>query len=102
MLRSMIIARRAPAQLAAVRFYTVIPSIPQAYQAHQQQPVRSEEEHPNPIHALYNTENQSMLDQHHYHTQTAVHSAEQTHLELGDALHSADNFSPTFNTVFDE
>lgn len=80
------------------RFYTVIPFTPSQQQQHQQPPLSKEEDQSNPIHALYNTENQSMLDKQHYE----IHSGDQKVSELGQVIHSADSFSPSFNTVFDE
>lgn len=75
------------------RAYTVIPRTPV-----QEQPFVKEEPE-NSIHALYNKE----YEMEH----TAAPNADQTHRTLSDAEHhhivaSADSFSPTFNTVFDE
>ncbi|KAI9489467.1 hypothetical protein BDB00DRAFT_791067 [Zychaea mexicana] len=88
---------------ASYRCYTLIPSTPQQGPQAQAQPMISrEEDHPNPIHALYNTENQSMLDASTAHAASGSHSAPQ-HDAASDVFgSSADTFSPTFNTVFDE
>lgn len=102
------LAQAAIRRAAAVskRAYSVIPRTPQAHTPAPEQPTAAaaatanatvasaqpgQDSH-NPIHALYNNENQSIL-QHHQHDE-----------DLGShhILSGADAFSPTFNTVFDE
>ncbi|KAG2221421.1 hypothetical protein INT45_012672 [Circinella minor] len=80
------------------RCYTIIPSTPQ--QEKHQPIIHKEDDHPNPIHALYN-DTETMVDS--SHSNQHLHSAPQ-HNMASDVFGSSsgDTFSPTFNTVFDE
>jgi hypothetical protein len=72
----------------AIRSYTVVPSTP--YQNQPAEELKSNQEH-NTLHALYNNENQSVLD-HHLSPNEKQRSLSDEH----------DTFTPTFNAVFDE
>ncbi|KAJ8659970.1 hypothetical protein O0I10_004196 [Lichtheimia ornata] len=75
---------------------TAAPAVPLQ---HQEFSSKDQEMTHNTIHALYNTENQSMLDHPVFSS-----SSQQVHSVASEFTHSsgADCFSPTFNTVFDE
>ncbi|KAI7858731.1 hypothetical protein BDC45DRAFT_531283 [Circinella umbellata] len=78
--------------IASTRPYTMTPSVPQSGS---EGAIKKED---NDIHSLYNKDNVSMLEvDHHDSTQ---------HRSLSDGSNhsgeSADSFSPSFNTVFDE
>lgn len=70
-----------------VRAYTIIPSMPEQAVT----PKQANQEY-NPVHALYNNENQSVGE--------ALLSTGQTYRSLSHDDNAT--FSPTFNSVFDE
>ncbi|KAI8881901.1 hypothetical protein K501DRAFT_103951 [Backusella circina FSU 941] len=80
--------RMTLARSLAIRSYTVVPSTP--YQNQPVQEIKSNQEH-NTLHALYNNENQSVLD-HHLNSNEKQRSLSDEH----------ETFTPTFNAVFDE
>lgn len=80
---------------AASTSTTAAPAVPLQ---HQEFSSKDQDMTHNSIHALYNTENQSMLDHPVFSS-----SSQQVHSMASEFTHSsADCFSPTFNTVFDE
>ncbi|KAI7874043.1 hypothetical protein K492DRAFT_200271 [Lichtheimia hyalospora FSU 10163] len=68
---------------------------------HQEFTPKDQDTH-NTIHALYNTENQSMLDHHAFSSSSSSQQVHSVASEYSPLTHSSDCFSPTFNTVFDE
>jgi hypothetical protein len=98
---STIINRRLLSSTMAIRplmrAYTVIPSTPQ--QPTTVTDTNTSNDVYNPVHALYNNENQSVHESH------STVPAGQTYRSLSADDHSHhhnDTFGPTFNSVFDE
>lgn len=83
----MLALRRAVSVRPLVRSYTIIPSMPEQSVT----PKQAQQDY-NPVHALYNNENQSVGDH--------LVQPGQTYRSLSTDDNAT--FSPTFNSVFDE
>lgn len=84
----MLSIRRAISVRPLIRSYTIIPSMPEQSVS----PKQGINQDYNPVHALYNNENQSVHE-------SLLHAG-QTYRSLSTDDHST--FSPTFNSIFDE
>lgn len=93
-----VISVRSSLIMATRSYSATAPAVPLQ---HQEFTSKDQDTH-NPIHALYNTENQSMLDHPIFSSSSQqVHSVASEYAQSNNTT-TPDCFSPTFNTVFDE